>query len=360
MSSKVLFTSCKYTKYDPDETLPRKFVRLIDAMNMGPTVKGKLVAIKMHVGRNIGYTTIHPMFVKILVDKLKEYGADVYLTDQTVEGAANRGYTREYFDAPIVDACGVTGKYFYPVDVNFRTLKNVDIAGNIKDADVLIDLSHVKGHGSCGYGGACKNIAMGCVTDRTRSQIHNLEGGLVWDKNKCVHCGLCVTNCNHTANSFDEDGNYTIDYHACTFCQHCSKTCPTHAITMDAARFNDFQEGMALCTSTVLKNFKPGHIFYINFLMNITAVCDCWGMSTAPIVPDIGIMASQDMVAIERACVDAIKVEDFIPSGAPSGQELGTEGHLLYRLHGRDPFVQINLLEKYGMGSQNYEIEEIK
>ncbi len=359
MGSKILFSSVKYDKYDASVTLPAKFKRLIDKMGLEEVVKGKWTAIKMHVGRGIGYTTIHPLFVKILVDKLKAYGAKVFITDQEVEGARNRGYTEEFLGVPIIPACGVMNKYYMEKNVDFKTFKNVDIAGNIYDAEVMIDLSHVKGHGSCGYGGACKNIAMGCVTDRTRSQIHNLEGGLEWDESLCIHCDLCVNSCNHNANFF-RDGKYSINFHHCTYCQHCVKVCPVGAVTMDADRFEDFQTGMAICTEEVLKTFKPGHVFYINFLTNITALCDCWGLTTPALVPDIGVMVSQDIVAIERACLDAIKVEDLILSGVPQGMELKEEGHLLERLHGKNPFIQLDKLENRGLGTQEYYIEEIE
>lgn len=359
MSSNVLFSSVKFDKYDTEVTLPAKFKRLIDRMDMEKTVKNKFVALKMHLGRNIGYSTIHPLFVKILVDKLKSYGANVYITDQDVSGSRNRGYTEDYFGVPIVYACGVTGKYFYEKQVDFKTFKNVDIGGNIHDAEVMIDLSHVKGHGACGYGGACKNIAMGCVTDRTRQQIHALEGGLEWEEDLCIHCEMCVNNCNHHANRFKSDGKYEIFFHHCTYCQHCVKVCPTKAITMSADKFEDFQTGMAICTDEVLKIFKPGHVFYINFLTNITALCDCWGLTTPALVPDIGVMASTDIVAIERACIDSIKVEDLITSGIPQGIELGSSGHLFERLHGKNPFIQLNELEKRGLGTQEYKLEEI-
>jgi uncharacterized Fe-S center protein len=359
MESNVLFTSVKYDKYDSEVSLPAKFKRLIDKMGMEETVKGKLTVIKMHLGRNIGYSTIHPLFVKILVDKLKEFGANVFITDQDVSGAKNRGYTEDYFGVPVIYACGVTDKYFYEKQVDYKSFKNVDIAGNIYDAEVMIDLSHIKGHGACGYGGACKNIAMGCVTDRTRRQIHGLEGGIEWNEELCIHCGLCINSCNHGANKFDSENKYTVFFHHCTLCQHCVKVCPTGAITMNAQRYNDFQTGMALCTEEVLKTFKPGNVFYINFLTNITAICDCWGLTLPSLVPDIGIMASTDIVAIERASLDAIKIEDLINQGIPQGQELGTEGHLFERLHGKNPYIQLDELEKRNLGTQKYKIEEI-
>ena len=265
MKSNVLFASVKYEKYDAKATLPAKFGRLIDEMNIDQTVKNKLTTIKMHLGRNIGYSTIHPLFVKILVDKLKSYGANVFITDQEIQHAKTRGYGEDYLGVPIVDACSVTGKYFYEKHVDFKSFMNVDVAGNIFDAEVMIDLSHVKGHGACGYGGACKNIAMGCVTDRTRSQIHSLEGGLNWNEELCTHCELCISSCNHYANRFDADGKYDVNFHHCTFCQHCVKVCPTSAITMEKNRYEDFQTGMAICTEEVLKTFNPGNVHYIKF-----------------------------------------------------------------------------------------------
>lgn len=359
MSSKVLFSSVNYDKYDHDATLPAKFGRLIDKMGLEEVVKDKWTVVKMHLGRYIGYSTIHPLFVKILIDKLKGYGAKVYISDQEVAEAKARGYSEDYLGCPIVPACGVTGKYYYEKNVDFKSFKNVDIAGNIRDAEVMIDLSHVKGHGSCGYGGACKNIAMGCVTDRTRQQIHGLEGGIEWDENLCTHCELCVNSCNHYANRFNEDGSYSVNYHHCTLCQHCVKVCPVSAMRMTANQYEDFQAGMALCTREVLKGFQPGHVFYINFLLSITALCDCWGLTTPSLVPDIGVMASQDIVAIEKACLDAIKVENLLMQGVPQGYQLKSEGHLFERLHGKNPFVQLRELEKQGLGTQEYVIEEV-
>lgn len=358
MSSEVLFASSSYARYDGDVTLPAKFGRMIDKMGLAGQVKGKLTVIKMHVGRNIGYTTIHPLFVKALVDKLKDYGAKVFITDQEVQDASVRGYREEYLGCPVVEACGVTEKYFYEHDVDYRTFKNCDVAGHIQDAEFMIDLSHVKGHGSCAYGGACKNLAMGCVTTRTRQQIHGLEGGLNWEETKCIHCDQCIKGCNHNANSFDSRGIYQVNFHHCTYCQHCVKVCPTGAVTMDDNRFDDFQTGMAVATKTVVDTFDKDCVYYINFLTNITALCDCWGLSTPPLVPDIGVMSSWDMVAVERASVDAIKVENLLMNGVPTGMELGAEGHLFQRLHGRDPFVQLAKLEEQGLGTQDYVLRE--
>jgi len=358
--SEVLFASVKFKNYDPQGTLPAKFKRLLGESGFADKMKDKSVAVKMHVGRAIGYTTVSPLFVKIVVDWIKEAGGRPFITDQSVHDAKTRGYSEELFGCPVLDCCGLLGKYFYEKNVDFYSFSNVDVAGYIHDADILIDLSHVKGHGACGYGGACKNIAMGCVTDRTRGQIHGLEGGLLWDENKCDHCEMCIKGCNHNANSF-ADGKYDVFYHDCTLCQHCVMVCPTGAISLDRDRtYEDFQTGMALCTKTVLDTFAPGSAYYINFLTDITALCDCWGISTPSLVPDIGVMASGDIVAVEKACIDAIKEENLIRDGLPQGYELRPGGHLLEKIHGRNPFVQLEKLRDYGLGSLEYEIREIE
>lgn len=365
MESKVLFASMAFARYEASQTLPEKFDRLLKKSGLAAKVKGKKVAIKMHVGDHIGYSTIPPIFVRKLVAFVKDAGGDCFITDHYIYARRpeNRGYTESSLGCPVLDDCGYFGKYFYTKDINYKTFKHVDVAGLIHDADFLIDFSHVKGHGSCGFGGACKNIAMGCVTDRTRHEIHGLEGGLSWDAAKCTHCGKCLKSCNHHANSFSasgKSGEYKVNYHHCTLCQHCLKVCPEHAITLDSHDYADFQHGMAQCTKTVLDTFAPGNAYYINVLTQITALCDCWGMTTPSLVPDIGIMASDDIVAIERASMDAIKVEDLIPAGVPEGMELGSKGHLFQRLHGKDPYIQLDKLELFGLGSQQYSIENVK
>ena len=138
------------------------------------------------------------------------------------------------------------------------------------------------------------------------------------------------------------------------------KVCPVGAITADTHNYTDFQEGMALCTKTVLDTFLPENRFFINLLISITALCDCWGMTTPSLVPDIGIVAGYDIVAVETASLDLIKVEDLIPAGVPSNIELGKEGHLFERLHGKDPYVQLDKLAAVGLGTRDYETVEVK
>jgi len=365
MPSKVLFAPMAFTQYKASQTLPEKFSRMLKKSGLAAKLKGKKVAIKMHVGDDVSYSTIPPVFVRKLVSFVKDSGGECFITDHYVapRHPEERGYTDAILGCPVLDDCGYFGKYFYTKEVDFKTFRHVDVAGLIHDADFLIDFSHVKGHGSCGFGGACKNIAMGCVTDRTRHEIHGLEGGLVWDGQKCTHCGQCIPACNHKANGFSgpvTQGEYQVNYHFCTLCQHCVKVCPAGAIKLDSHDYSDFQTGMAVCTKTVLDTFEPGNYYFINVLTQITALCDCWGMTTPALVPDIGIMMSDDIVAVERASIDQIKVERLIPEGIPQGMKLEGEGHLFERLHGKNPYVQLDKLQEAGLGTQEYELTIVR
>ena len=360
--SKVLFSSVAYARYDENQTLPAKFDRMLEKSGLAERVNGKTVAIKMHVGDGTGYSTIPPVFIAKLVAFLKKNGARCFCTDHYVykRNPEIRGYTEPTLGCPVLDDCGYFGKYFYTKEVDYKSFRHVDVAGLIHDADFLIDFSHFKGHGACGFGGACKNLAMGAVTDRTRHEIHSLEGGLEWDEKKCVHCDACIKSCNHEANSFDKEGKYRVNFHHCTSCTHCVKVCPTGALTLTGRDNVAFQHGLALCTKTVLETFEPGNAYFISLVANVTALCDCWGLTTPSLVPDVGMFASDDIVAIERACLDSIKIENLIPVGVPQGMELGTEGHLFQRLHGKDPYVLINEMESLGMGSQDVELVTVR
>ncbi len=360
--SDVLFAPMSFRKYDADQTLPARFIRLLEKSGLRETVRGKSVAIKMHVGDKLTYSTIPPVFVRILVDFIKQNGGDCFVCDHAIAERRpwQRGYNESILGCPVLDTCGHLNKYYYTKEVDYRSFKHVDIAGYIHDADVLIDFSHVKGHGACGFGGACKNIAMGCVTQRTRQELHGIQGGIEWNADLCVHCDACVGSCNHNANTFNKNGEYRVNYHNCTLCTHCVKVCPTGAISMTDDRFDDFQYGMALATKTVLDTFKPENVYFINLLAAITILCDCWGLTTPSVVPDIGIMASNDIVAVEKASLDAIKIEDFIQAGVPVDMKLGESGHLFERIHGKDPFIQIRELEGFGLGSMEYSIKTVE
>ena len=365
MAADLIFASYKPMTLEPKNSIGAKWLRLLDQLDLAPTVAQRRTAIKMHLGGKVGFTTIHPFFVRKLVAKVKEAGAkEVFIADgpDNVRNAADRGYTHDVCGCRIIATTGTQHNRFYKKSIEppFQTLKEVELAGEIVDAEALIDLSHVKGHGDAGFGGASKNLSMGCVTPRTRSAIHSLEGGLEWDKEKCTQCKACEENCPNGAISFNEQGELSVSYHDCKFCQHCVLICPEKALTMVGGRYKDFQHAMALSTSQILKTFEPEKVLFINFLMDITVYCDCWGMTTPAIVPDIGVLAGRDIVAIEQASLDLIKTENLIPGSLPPKIELGDTGHLFERIHRKDPYVVVDDLAKLGHGTKEYKLIEME
>ena len=143
MASKVLFSPMAYTRYEASQTLPEKFSRMLEKSGLGDKVNGKTVAIKMHVGSGITYSTIPPVFVRKLVDFVHAHGGDCFITDHYVykRHPEQRGYTESNLGCPVLDDCGHLGKYFYTKEVDFKTFRHVDVAGLIHDADFMIDFS---------------------------------------------------------------------------------------------------------------------------------------------------------------------------------------------------------------------------
>lgn len=364
-AAQLLFAAYRPKNLEPKNSIGAKWLRLLDRLELASAVAGKRTAIKMHLGGSTGFSTIHPFFARTLVEKVRAAGAaEVFVTDapEAVRNAAGRGYTAEVLGCPLVPVAGSDDGYWVARRIRpaFRSLTEVQLAGEIVHAEAMIDFSHVKGHGACGYGGASKNLSMGCVTQTTRGALHALEGGLEWDAKRCTRCRICAENCANHAIDFSDAGEFSVFYHDCKFCQHCVLVCPQKALTMVGGRYKDFQHGMALTTAEVLKTFEPGRIVYINLLLNVALLCDCWGMTTPNVVPDIGILAGRDLVAIEQASLDLVRVEDFIPGSLPDGWKLRRGRHLFEKLHGKDPHAIVQALAKLGCGTRRYRLSEVE
>jgi len=363
--SKLLFASAHVDRLDHDASLPAKFRRLLERVDLAERFGGKRVAIKMHVGGGIGFYTIHPLFVRMLVDAIRGAGGNPFLTDGSfsTDAAVARGYVPEVVGARVVGAGGEFDRYVYPRETDVEGLPTIELCGHIVDADALLVLSHGKGHGNSGYGGAIKNIAMGCVSCRSRGDLHRLMSGhFDWQEDVCTHCEQCVSGCPTGAAHFNAEGQFGIIEHHCRYCMHCTRSCPSGALTMEEpqAKFRQFQRGMAAAVREVLACFEGQRVYYISALLNITPLCDCWGFSTPPLVPDVGIVAGADIVAVEQASLDLIKWEQYIAGSLPDQcGGLGTEGHLFQRVHGKDPYEQVRQAAGMGLGSQEYELEEV-
>ncbi|MDD5677273.1 MAG: DUF362 domain-containing protein [Kiritimatiellae bacterium] len=360
----VYFGSAHVERADAEASLPAKLERILSKVDLKRLCQGAWVPIKMHLGGGLGFTMIHPVFVNIVVKAVKAAGGKPFVVDGmfgTIATAAERGYTTETLGCPIVSAGGPYDAYAVKRKVAFPGLDEIGVFGAIWDAPCLINLSHIKGHGNCGYAGACKNIAMGCVDGVTRRRLHALSGGIDWLRDRCRLCGRCVKACDTGAISLDKKKKtVSFFWHDCRFCAHCVTACPHGALAIRArGGYRHFQEGMAVTTKTILDSFDRARILHINLLTNISMLCDCWGLSSPSIVPDIGVMVSGDMVAVETATLKAIKAQHFIPGSLIGSRRLTKGRHLLEQIHGKDPFLQIRALERHGVGRSRYRLIDV-
>ncbi len=367
--SKVFFGSAHARELKADSTLPAKLDRILAKLDIADGMKDKRVCIKMHLGGHLGYSTIHPLFVRRLVSFVKAAGGHPFVTD-TLGGAMHaveRGYTAETIGCPILPAAGSGDKYYYPYRIDYKNLDELHIGGEIWDAEYLICLSHVKGHGNTGFGAAIKNIALGAMIGNTRSAMHMVQhADPYWDADKCTHfsdgCTACIDSCQVRSMRFADDGKLHVGFHECNFCKECNEACPTGALSIRDEIADSFQELTAIATNAVLSSFREGHAAFINFALNVTPYCDCWGFTTANLVPDIGVFASKDIVSVEQATLDSIDCRNLLPGTVPPplvmSEEVGR--HLFHRIHGKDPYVQVRTAERLGLGSSSYELEEVE
>jgi len=366
--SKVLYGPAQVRELKWESTLPGKLDTILERLSIAPKLDKKRVCVKMHLGGFIGYTTVHPLFVRRLVSFIKAAGGQPFVTDilSAVLSAHERGYTQEVIGCPILPAAGTGDKYYHTYPVSYKTVTDLQIAGEVWDADYLVSLSHAKGHGNCGYGGAIKNLALGAMTSHTRTALHMVEHAeRYWDSEQCTHfsdgCNLCVEACKVKCMRFAKDNTLHVGFHECNFCFECNELCPQEALSISDVVVEDFQEVMALAAEGVLSSFPDDGSVFINFATNITPLCDCFGFTTPNLVPDIGIFASEDIVAVEKATLDSIDCKNLLPGTVPQGLVIrDIDGHLFKKIHGKDPYIQAHACERRGLGSTRYEIEEIE
>lgn len=352
----VHFLPVQVRRLDTKASLLYRFEQLLERMVTPEMVRDKDVAVKFHLGGRYGYTHVHPAFARRVVMRVKEAGGKPFITDHRT-GNVNSGMTSEVLGCPIYHATGLKDRYVYKKRVGGK-LKTVELAGYLVDADVLINLSHAKGHGQCGFGGAIKNLGMGAVTGQTRSDIHWLiDSDFKWHVDKCTHCRLCIRNCPHEALMFNKEGKLRQDSHNCNYCLHCVTLCPQAAIEFGDKGWRDFQVALAYAAKAVTDTFRKGRQLHINVALGITPLCDCWGFSTAPILADVGITASTDPVAVDKATIDLLDAKDVLPDTLPETIKIQPEGkHLLERIWGKDPYAQVEAAAKLKMGSMKYKL----
>ncbi len=336
------------------------------------TIKRKdKVAIKMHLGFRDGYQTLPVFFVRRVVKAVKDVGGYPFITDNptAVYNAAERGYTQETCGCPLIPIAGVKDSYTYTFNADFHNVKTLEMGGVLHDADVLIDLAHVKGHNTCGFGGAFKNIALGGYHGPSRwNKIHGVEQSLpYWDVDKCTpeHAKKLVEACKDGYIKYDEEKHkLTVDLGMCHQCLDCVKVDKdVGCLQIKQENFALFQELMALGANEVLKQYDEDKVFFLNFAINITPYCDCWGFGQPNVLNDIGILGSRNIVSVEAASLDLIGKQKIIESMMPPFIRLHKEKdlHPFQRMHGpmKSPYIILDYAEKLGMGSQKYKLIEV-
>lgn len=278
--------------------------------------KNKFTAIKMHFGEPGNIAFLRPNFAKGVADVVKDLGGIPFLTDCSTLYPGRRKNAVEHLDAamengfsPLSTGCqiimgdGLKGNDEEALPVpNGILLKEANIGKVIADSDVIISLNHFKGHEMTGIGGAIKNLGMGCASKSGKMIQHNSGKPDVKSK-KCVGCKTCAKECAHSAITFGEDKKAFIDHEKCVGCGRCIGACAFDAIVNNNASSNDdLNMKMTEYAAAVIHN-KPS--FHISIVMDVSPFCDCNFQSDTPIIPDVGMFASFDPVALDKACADA-------------------------------------------------------
>jgi uncharacterized Fe-S center protein len=370
MASTVYFGSPRQAKLKAEETLPAKLDLILDKLKIRDRVKDDVVAIKLHVGNNIGYSVIHPVFIRKVVQAVKDGGGKPFVcdVDWDVAGSETRGYTAETLGCPLYPVGGPNDEYFYPHERPFKNIKEWKVAGMIQDADFMINFAHAKGHPSCAYGGALKNIALGCMVGATRSQMHDsCHFDPYWFPEKVQaedDFKKIIASCPHEAISEDKEnpGNLHLHIEPCNQCGRCLEVAPKGCWIIDPVNFYTFQEACANSVDITLSTFEPGKLTHLVLATHMTPVCDCFGFTSMPILPDAGIFGSDDIVALEQAVLDKIAETRLIEENIPTSMEVhAREGHPFQWLHGpyKDPYKVIEYAASLGLGNQEYEIVDV-
>lgn len=374
--AKVFFGSIQQGYDHWFAALAAKVDKIIELLDFSTIKKRDKVAIKMHLGFAYGCQTVHVFFVRQIVKAVKQAGGLPFVTDNptAVYNAVDRGYTQETCGCPIIPVAGVKDGYIYSVNVNYKNVDTLEMAGVIHDADVLIDLTHAKAHGCAGYGGVIKNLALGCYSASSRwNKIHGVENSIqYWDPDKCTpeHAQALVKACPYKALEYDAE-KHKLSLSLC-FCynQNCLECLKTDkevgCLQIKPEFFAAFRELMAINAKKVLETFDENKRFFLNFILDVTPHCDCMGMIQPSVVADIGVLGSRDIVAIDMATLDLIAKAGLIEQAIPPyfkhvNLDSNADLHPFERLWGsmKNPYIAIEFAEQHGCGTRKYELVEV-
>ena len=375
-SSKVFYTDFRTSMYG--ESLPAKLKRLarkagIADIDMG----GKFVAIKMHFGElgNISY--LRPNYAKAVVDLVKELGGKPFLTDcntmypgyrknalEHLECAWENGFTPLTVGCPVIIADGLKGTDDIAVPVEGGEYTKEALIGRaVMDADVFISLTHFKGHEMTGFGGAIKNIGMGCGSRAGKKDQHS-AGKAIIDEARCRGCRRCERECANGGLVYDQDARkMRVDDSHCVGCGRCLGACNFDAIDfVQVQAISVLNAKMAEYTKAVVSGRDS---FHISLIVDVSPFCDCHSENDAPILPNIGMFASKDPVALDQACADACLAAEPVRNSL-LGDRMHQEGFHDHHDHFKNTTpeseweTQLTHGEKIGLGTRRYELVFMK
>ncbi len=348
------------------------------------SLKGKvrekdLVAIKLHFGEQGNTAYVRPIFLRSVVDHVKGFRGKPFLTDTNtlyigsrseavshLATAYRNGFVYSAVDAPVVIADGLRGNSAVRVQIDRPLFKSVPVAHDIYTANVLICVTHFKGHELTGFGGALKNLGMGCTSREGKLSEHSNISPKVKSK-ACKGCERCLPVCPGQAISMVSPKREVeqkrlvafIDPGKCIGCGECILTCPSGGIQI---RWNEtipvFQKKIVEHAYGALQN-KKGKALYLNFLTQISPACDCCGYSDRPIVPDVGILSSEDPVAIDQASADLVNQSEGNPGSKLPGAWKSGEDKFRALYPAVDWSIQLAYAEEIGLGTREYELIKI-
>lgn len=371
MSSKVFFTDLHST---PSNNLLKKLNTLVTRAGIDTIdFEKKLTAIKIHFGEPGNLAYLRPNFAAVIVKQLRKKEAIPFLTDcntlysgrrangpSHLEAAFENGYNPLATGCPVVIADGIKGTDYREIAIHLENCESAKIGSAIADADVIISMNHFKGHEITGFGGALKNLGMGCASVGGKLFLHSGESPEIFEAN-CTGCRICEKSCAKQAVKTGDDKKAHIDYVRCTGCGQCIAVCQ-----FDAARpagdssSETVNRRIAEYAFAAVKD-KPN--FHINFIMDVSPNCDCWNFNDFPLVPDIGIAASFDPVALDMACADMVISAPALPGSIIRTGDQGSS------MEGEDKFGKvhpqtnwksgIDHAVKIGLGTKEYELVKI-
>ncbi len=360
------------------EGLPTKLKRLIKAAGIGEIdMDNKFTAIKMHFGELGNISFLRPNYAKAVADVVKELGGKPFLTDcntlypgsrknalEHLYCAWENGFTPLTVGCPILIGDGLKGTDDVEVPVEGgEYIKKALIGRAVMDADVFISLSHFKGHEMTGFGGAIKNIGMGCGSRAGKKEQHR-NGKPSVDPELCRGCRLCMRQCANDGLVFDEAAKkMSINMENCVGCGRCIGACNFDAIDfVDNAATKVLNCRMAEYTKAVVDG-RPH--FHISLIVDVSPNCDCHAENDAPILPNIGMFASFDPLALDQACVDACLKAKPLPN-SQLADNMKQADFCDHHDHFENTTVNSEYktclahAEKIGLGSREYEIVTVK